>query len=292
MFEWKAKTQRSLQHRESYARIYCDLADRYLAGGEMKMAVYHFDESLRFDPDHTEAHVGRAVCLLKTGRAEEALIDLNVALRLCPDCTEALRLRALINLDQARFDSAMMDVTRAIRLDPGCAAAFRIRGAAYFATGDFHKATADLTAAIHLAPNDVDLHCFRAMARLAAGDFKRVGADADRALMLDPTNQDASLMRDMARAAMNRHRTPELLKLGTLPDIDSASAHRAQVRPTARKPSRGTKIGAAFQEEAKGRGRPDRRHETTAEAQRRVGAPDQHRRRTDRAPTMSNQYER
>lgn len=198
--------QRSRQIRETYAQIYRDLGDRYLAADEARMAIRHFDQSLRFDPDQAESYVGRAVGRLKIGTWEEALTDLNVAVRLAPDCTEALRLRGLIHFKQIEFDSAISDLTCAIRLEPSCAALFSMRGAAYFASGDLGKAIADFTAALHFEPDNVDMLCYRATARVQVGDFSGAIDDADKALTLAPSDPAAARMRDVACLAMSKKR--------------------------------------------------------------------------------------
>ena len=233
MFSVERENQNPLRLADSYARIYRDLGDRYLAEGEVKSALRHFDKAVRFDPNCTEAYFGRALCLLEIGNCEEALADLSAAIRLSQTCTKAFRLRALIHLSRAEFNSAVSDLTQAIHLDPGRAASFRTRGAAHFANGAFEKAIADFTAALRLAPEDVDAYCYRALARLQIGDCERALSDAEAATALDPADQDARLVRDAARhAGLQQARAGEPPNIVSSRNATATDGWRAQVRRT------------------------------------------------------------
>jgi Tfp pilus assembly protein PilF len=139
---------------ECYAQIYCDLGDRYLANNDLQAAIRHFGQSLKFDPDQTEAHVSRALCLVKRGDWDKSLADLNAVIRSGGRCVKAFRLRALVRMKQGNFAAAVRDLTQAIRLEPRNEALYRLRAAAYAALGNWEAATKDFVTVVEICPSD------------------------------------------------------------------------------------------------------------------------------------------
>lgn len=73
-----------------------DLADRYLAEGEVSGAIEQYTEALRIDPGNAEAHARLGFLLFRAGRPQEGLAEVDRALETDPRYPEALYFRGAI----------------------------------------------------------------------------------------------------------------------------------------------------------------------------------------------------
>jgi len=198
------------QQHKAYARLYTDLADRYAANSEFNMAITHFDKALEYDRACVEARLGRALCLLKTGKPAKAIDDLNEAICISPPSSEAYRMRGLARLKLADFEAACADLTEAIRLNRHDPSLFRTRGAVRFRLGDLARAAADFSSALQLAPDDADAFFYRCVVKMKMGDVAGAFTDADRAELSAPHDRDVSLVRQGADPPRRRsHAAPQ-----------------------------------------------------------------------------------
>jgi cytochrome c-type biogenesis protein CcmI len=76
-----------------------DLADRYLAAGNVEGAIAQYLSALKIDPENPEARATLGFLLYKAGKAKDGLGQVNQALRTAPQDPEALYFKGVILLD-------------------------------------------------------------------------------------------------------------------------------------------------------------------------------------------------
>jgi TolB-like protein/Flp pilus assembly protein TadD len=134
---------------------------------DAKRAVTVFEDTLRIDPDNSQARVGLAHALtlihrnrwdpdraVILARADEAVTR---AIALSPNYAHAHYVKAEVLALSGRFDSALATYDRAIALDPNHAAAYVARGRSLIAIGRAAETIAPVEKAIRLSPRDPDL---------------------------------------------------------------------------------------------------------------------------------------
>lgn len=89
--------QRVREHPDDVAAR-LDLADRYLAAGDVRSATAQYLVALELDPENPEALTRLGFVLFRSGRPERGLEAVDRALRVDPDYPEALYYRGLILL--------------------------------------------------------------------------------------------------------------------------------------------------------------------------------------------------
>jgi hypothetical protein len=80
----------------SAAGVLFEIGRRLLTAGETEEAVTFFARTLERDPDHVDAHYGRALGLLALGRPLEARRDFEAIVVLCPEGVVAEKARLAI----------------------------------------------------------------------------------------------------------------------------------------------------------------------------------------------------
>lgn len=97
---------------------------RYALGGiaanrrQVELALEHFREAVRLDPDYAEAHLQVGNLLGAAGRLEEALAAFDRAVAADPDLAAARLQRATTLMDLGRFAEAVPDLERRLELEP------------------------------------------------------------------------------------------------------------------------------------------------------------------------------
>ena len=81
-------------------------------------AIVAFDELIRLDPNHSEAHRWRGDALLNKHEFDKALSEYDEAIRLDPKNGMAYCCRGAASTGKGEFDKAIASFDEAIRLDP------------------------------------------------------------------------------------------------------------------------------------------------------------------------------
>ena len=89
-----------------------DLAEAYVARGNVKGALHQYVAALEIDPRSAEAHAQVGALLFRLGRREEGLAEVNRALEIDPRYPEALYFRGAI-LDSVDRDRGAAEAYRA-----------------------------------------------------------------------------------------------------------------------------------------------------------------------------------
>ena len=96
-----------------YFRAYCHTQLRHY-----DMAKADYDAFLAIQPQHFEAHLGRAHVLQKMGRKAETFDELNLIVQQFPDSANAYAARAAYETEQQLYDVALYDWDEALRRHP------------------------------------------------------------------------------------------------------------------------------------------------------------------------------
>ena len=96
-----------------YFRAYCHTQLRHY-----DMAKADYDAFLAIQPQHFEAHLGRAHVLQKMGRKADVFDELNLIVQQFPDSANAYAARAAYETEQQFYDVALYDWDEALRRHP------------------------------------------------------------------------------------------------------------------------------------------------------------------------------
>ena len=90
----------------------------HLAKGHVGDAMFDFDQTIRLDPDHAEAYVGRGMLYYVREEFDRAIADFDEAIRLVPDFAYAYLHRGFVYDDKGDTTKALEDLRMAARLVP------------------------------------------------------------------------------------------------------------------------------------------------------------------------------
>ncbi len=175
-------------------------------------AIVAFDELIRLDPNHSEAHRWRGDASLNKHEFDKALSEYDEAIRLDPKNGMAYCGRGAASTGKGEFDKAIASFDEAIRLDPKIAnmpfykryravaeslppnpqnpkfAEEARRGLDAFQRADYDQAIVAFDELIRLDPNHSEAHRWRGDASLNRREFDRALSEYDEAIRLNPKN--------------------------------------------------------------------------------------------------------
>jgi tetratricopeptide (TPR) repeat protein len=111
--------------------------------GNLDLALEKYNIALTYDPNSSDAHVGRGFVFSQKGRFEDAIAEFDRALESNPKSALAFHNRGQTNIARSEFDQAVADFTKAIELDPNEPSAYRERARAYESLGQLANAKKD-----------------------------------------------------------------------------------------------------------------------------------------------------
>ncbi|WP_406695197.1 protein kinase [Singulisphaera sp. Ch08] len=185
-------------------------------------AIVAFDELIRLDPNHSEAHRWRGDASLNKFEFGKALSEYDEAIRLDPKNGMAYCGRGAVSTVKGEFDKAIASFDEAIRLDPQIAnmpfykryraaakslppnpenptfAEEAQRGLDAFERADYDQAIVVFDELIRLDPNHSEAHRWRGDALLNKHKIDNALSEYDEAIRLDPNNGMAYCSRGAA----------------------------------------------------------------------------------------------
>lgn len=215
-------------------RAHNDLALAYVAMGDWRRALRHYDTAIRLRADDADAYVNRGACYARMGRDAAALKDFNRAIELnAPKLARPARPgrlarpgeslpanmrkkyasvfnnRGIIYKRMGMVDKALADYGRALALYPDDMDATYNQAVIYLLTGKYDLAIVGLDKVISLggrvavAPaRQAAVYDARGVAYFQEGRRKEAIADFDRAIRLDPTQESYRAHRRSAAGSM------------------------------------------------------------------------------------------
>lgn len=110
--------ERYEEERRALAMEYVDMGGECLAAGDLwQPALANFDKALRFDPDNTDAMLGRAKSLIIKGDTDEALLQLSRLVKKDGKCAAAYILIGECMTAKRDYAKAIINYKKAVRYD-------------------------------------------------------------------------------------------------------------------------------------------------------------------------------
>ena len=221
----------SAAHESSYAELVRGIT---LQGNkEDRLAIQHFSESLRLNPQSPWTYARRAASYMYLKEYERALADFGSALELSQQDAKLYYLRGIAYQEIGRYDLAIHDLDSAVELelegvdaymergvawkgkgehiaairdfdkvlelDPNNPRAYELRGDTFSLTKDHDRAIRDFSKLIDLAPGKPAPFSLRGCSKIAKGDYEDAIQDFNAAIELDQEHGFAYAGRAMAR---------------------------------------------------------------------------------------------
>jgi uncharacterized protein len=165
---------------------YNNRGNAYRAKDDNDRAIQDYDQAIKLDPKHVNAHIGRGNAYHDKGDNDRAIADYNEAIRFDSKNADAYNDRANAYSDKGDNDRAMQDYDQAIKLDPNEGVNYRTRGVAYNEhMKDRTRALADLERALALDPKDWRAWAYRGELFRSMGDHDRAIADLTKAIAIE-----------------------------------------------------------------------------------------------------------
>jgi len=183
----------------SHANAHSNRGVAYARKGDYDHAILDYDEAIRLNPNHADAFSNRGVAYARKGDYDRAIQNYDEAIRLNPNHANALYDRGNAYRRKGDYDRAIQNYDEAIRLNPNHANAFSNRGIAYGRKGDYDRAVQNYDEAIRLNPNHANALYNRGNAHRRKGDYDHAGRDYDQVIRLNPKHADAYSNRGLVR---------------------------------------------------------------------------------------------
>jgi tetratricopeptide (TPR) repeat protein len=196
---------------------------------DFDQAIVAFDELIRLDPKHSEAHRWRGDASLNKSEFDRALSEYEDAIRLDTKNGMAYCGRGAAETATGDFDKAITSFDEAIRLDPKIASLkfykshrevaeslrpyarkskFAVeakRGSDAFERRDYDQAIVAWDKAIRIDPKHSEAHRWRGDASLNKQELDKALSEYDEALRLDPKNAMAYCSHGAASTAKGEY---------------------------------------------------------------------------------------
>jgi len=177
--------------------------------GDMKGALAKFEEIIELDDKIAKAHLRKADCLFRLGRAKERINSYSMAISLEPKNKIAIYNRDSAYESRAKYDSAILDFQLAIAVDPNNESTlenFQIHqkiGILHGTQKDFDKSIEAFSMAIDLFDQDPNLFQNRGYAYQLKGDHEQAIKDFDVAIKLSPADSGYRYLRRKSIKALS-----------------------------------------------------------------------------------------
>jgi protein O-mannosyl-transferase len=125
------------------------LAHDYLASalckeGNIKMALYHYDQSINIAPNYFYPRLNKGVVFARYGSHKLAIDNFNEAIRINPVYAEVYYDRGLSYIQLGQYQHAMEDLNKAILLNKDYINAYLARGSLHLKLGNKELACMDV----------------------------------------------------------------------------------------------------------------------------------------------------
>lgn len=167
----RADLEAALDREPNNFAIVARLALVCLRGGDVAAAAPLFERIVAQRANDISARINLAGCLMRMGRASDALPHIALAASLVPTDATIRSNHAHILRATGQRAEARNEVEEALRIDARLPAALSLRADLASAEGDDITALGDLDTALTLKPNDAALRTRRAAIRLRRGDW-------------------------------------------------------------------------------------------------------------------------
>jgi lipoprotein NlpI len=180
-----------------------------LRKGDCAGALTGFNEVIRREPRHLDAHNNRGVALQMLGRHQDAIDDFSLALSLNPKLPVALFSRGVSWKQLGDLERSASDHHAAVTLAPDYAHAHAELGVTYLCQLKYGLALESLTKAVELDRGVRMPLKMRGLAHFCLGDFQAAAKDYGLAVAIS-ADPDAVMLRYLAQARFDSNASAEL----------------------------------------------------------------------------------
>ncbi len=187
--------QAAVERRAAEALPIGGAKDAFLTGmyeyqeGNTSAAIKSFHDALNREPDHFEARLFLAICLLNTGRPAEADIGLTACIGQRSDLAWPYLVRGLARAQQEQYAEAEADFASALERDDGEVVRYAVeanRGVLALTRKRPDEAITWFEQAVKVRPEGYEGHLLLARALLQRDRFDDATREIDRAVQLCP----------------------------------------------------------------------------------------------------------
>jgi len=204
------------EQRPENARAQCALGNAYMQKDNVELAVAHYRESVRLNPDYDFAHYNLGRALYAQGQVDEALAHYREAIRCNPTYALAYYNLAVVYADQGDAARAVEYYQHAARVKPRFAEAHTNLGAQLFNLGRDDDAIAALRRALEFSPGDALAHYNLALAMQRQGRLEEAAASLHESLRLAEgkgnTALEAAAQQNLGNVLLAMDRLDEALR--------------------------------------------------------------------------------
>lgn len=169
--------------------------------GQYQPAIDDYEKAIKLDSSNGAAeHTGRAECLLKLGKFDDAIAECNTLLKGTEGPSQALRIRAAAYEGAGKWHQAIDDCSYLLAHPEGSGSAsdgniMAIRGVSYAKLNFRDKALDDLNHAVDAGQKRVDVYVARARILQHMGKADKAVEDLNAALRLPGDKSEALKLR-------------------------------------------------------------------------------------------------
>lgn len=168
--------------------------------GRYDDAAQDFRTGLGYEPDNSSLRHNLILCLLRSGKNQEAVLATDTMLMLSPKYVPAMAMRSDILWEMGDTVSALEWIDKAIEQKAYDADLLHHRGVLRARLEQYEPAESDLDRSIYLDPTNAGAYITRAMIRYFRDDLNGALSDYDFAVQVDPMNTTAHYNRGNLRA--------------------------------------------------------------------------------------------
>ena len=163
----------SILYTELGASQYRERADREFRRGEYELAIAHYDEGIKLEPNEAYTYYRRGLVRAWQEQYELAIADYDEAIaRKSEDYTEFYQSRGQANFALKQYAHAIDDYSKAIRIFPNDINSYYYRGLANASQEQYKAAIADYDEAIRRSPSSLDIYRSRGWAKYKLEQYK------------------------------------------------------------------------------------------------------------------------
>jgi tetratricopeptide (TPR) repeat protein len=192
--------QATLAQNPDSAVAHAGLGNVEYKNGEIDSAIAHFRKAIELNPNYIESYYNISTCLLRAGRAAEAINYCHDELKRFPDDAVGHKTLAEALDRQGDTANAIAEYRKAIQIDPDFAAAYGNLGVTLLKSGKPDDAIAELEKALALDPRIAGAEVFIGIACANKGQPAEAIGHFTKAVHDNPTDSEARSNLGMALA--------------------------------------------------------------------------------------------
>jgi len=175
---------------------------KYLLSDEPSSALASFTKAIELRPNSSRYYQKRGVAFYYLDRFGEALDDFSQAIKLEPNSSMSFSSRGETHRMMKNYPAALSDFTKVIELQPENGAHYNLRGVVYWDMENHPVALSDFTRAIELQSDNSQYRSNRAHTYWKVKNYPDALVDFNKAIELQQANSDFYNWREMVYLEM------------------------------------------------------------------------------------------